>query len=280
MIDGSFILPLATDWSTVSSLATGVGTLVLAIATFASVRSANRSARVAEEALMEQRQPVFSSSRFDDPAQKVMFVERTWFRIEGGRAVAQFANGNVYLAISLRNVGAGIGVCQAWAVTSGLASIGIAPQPRPDSAFRPQTRDLYIPPGDIGIWQGAVREIDDPDYADVSGAIQAREPLSIELLYSDQVGAQRTITRFGLVPAGEDSWVALSNRHWFLDRPSPRGDDSSAQARAETIFRSVEAAEAEAAAETAAANASADADADEDAGTTDGAGTGSERVSG
>lgn len=39
------------DWTTVSSLATGVGTLVLAIATFASVRSANRSARVAQEAL-------------------------------------------------------------------------------------------------------------------------------------------------------------------------------------------------------------------------------------
>lgn len=258
MIDGSFILPLATNWSTISSLATGFGTLVLALATFASVRSSNRSARVAEEALMEQRQPVFASSRFDDPTQKVMFVERTWFRIEGGRSVAQYTNGNVYLAISLRNVGAGIGVCQAWAVTSGIQSIGLSPHPRPDSAFRPQTRDLYIPAGDIGIWQGAVREIDDPDYGDVVHGIEAREPLSVELLYSDQVGAQRTITRFALVPAGDDSWVALSNRHWFLDRPGPRGDDPRIQERAETIFRSVEAAQAEAAAEARAAQSDSD----------------------
>ena len=32
-----------TDWTTIASLATAGGTLVLALATFASVRSANRS---------------------------------------------------------------------------------------------------------------------------------------------------------------------------------------------------------------------------------------------
>jgi hypothetical protein len=37
-----------TDWATVASLATAGGTLILAIATFASVRSAHRAARVAE----------------------------------------------------------------------------------------------------------------------------------------------------------------------------------------------------------------------------------------
>ena len=36
------------DWATISSLATAGGTLVLAVAIFASVRSANRSARIAE----------------------------------------------------------------------------------------------------------------------------------------------------------------------------------------------------------------------------------------
>ena len=34
------------DWTTVSALATGLGTLVLAVATFAAVRSANRAARL------------------------------------------------------------------------------------------------------------------------------------------------------------------------------------------------------------------------------------------
>jgi hypothetical protein len=244
------MLALATNWNTISSLATGAGTLVLAVATFYSVRSANRSARIAEEALMEQRQPVFSSSRFDDPAQKIMFVERHWVKAEGGRGVAEYANGNVYLAISLRNVGAGIGVCQAWAVCPRLQSA--TQQPRDESAFRAQTRDLFIPPGDVGIWQGAIREIDDPDYADIVEAIQARETITIELLYSDQVGGQRTITRFGLIPAGDDSWLAISSRHWFLDRRGPRSDEEIA-ARTEVIFRSVEAAEAELAAEAAAA---------------------------
>lgn len=255
---------LATNWTTVSSLATGIGTLVLAIATFASVRSSNRSARVAEEALLEQRQPVFSSSRFDDPAQKAMFVDRHFVRPEGGRGAADYENGNVYLALSLRNVGAGIGVCQAWSVTAGLQGAARAPDHRPESEFRTQTRDLFIPPGDIGIWQGALRELDDPDYSPVVEAIQAREPISIELLYSDQVGGQRTITRFGLVPAGDDQWLAISSRHWFLDRPGPRSD-AEIQARAEVIFRSVDAAEAEAAAEAAAAG-SGDAERDDASG--------------
>jgi hypothetical protein len=44
------------DWVTISSLATADGTLVLAVATFSSVKSANRSARVAERApLLERR---------------------------------------------------------------------------------------------------------------------------------------------------------------------------------------------------------------------------------
>lgn len=250
------MLPLATDWNTVSSLATGAGTLVLAVATFASVRSANRSARVAEEALLEQRQPVFSSSRFDDPTQKVYFADQHRLIAEGGRGAAEYANGNVYLALSLRNAGAGIGVCQAWALCPGMRTPATSPQPRPDSAFRAQTRDLFIPPGDIGIWQGALREVDDPDYGDIVEAVQARQPITIELLYSDQVGGQRTITRFGLVPAGDDTWLALSSRHWFLDRPGPRSE-LEVQARAEVISRSIEAAGAEAEAEAEAAQVAA-----------------------
>ena len=43
------------DWVTISSLATAGGTLVLATATFTSVRTGNRSARAAELASQEQR---------------------------------------------------------------------------------------------------------------------------------------------------------------------------------------------------------------------------------
>ena len=59
-----------TDWSTIASLATAGGTLVLAVATFASIRSANRSARVpersartAERSLLAGQRPLLVNSR-------------------------------------------------------------------------------------------------------------------------------------------------------------------------------------------------------------------------
>jgi hypothetical protein len=68
-----------TDWSTWASVATAAGTLVLATATFASIRSANRSARVsefaartAERSRLAAQRPLLVSSRFgEDPEQNV-----------------------------------------------------------------------------------------------------------------------------------------------------------------------------------------------------------------
>jgi hypothetical protein len=65
------------DWVTISSLATAGGTLALASATYASVRSANRSARLAELTLQEQRRPVLVQSNDDDRTQTIGFVDRT-----------------------------------------------------------------------------------------------------------------------------------------------------------------------------------------------------------
>src|SRR5204863_8556957 len=76
-------LPLLADWVTISSLATAGGTLVLAIATFASVRSANRSARIAEQSLLLGLRPVLVPSRPEDPPERVTFVERG-FTVPGG----------------------------------------------------------------------------------------------------------------------------------------------------------------------------------------------------
>lgn len=230
------MLPLATDWATISSLATAGGTLVLALATFASVRSANRSARIAEVALQEQRRPVLAPSRLEDPVQKIMFVEGRWVRAEGGRGVAEHEDGRVYLALSLRNVGSGIGVCQGWAVCAGQVNFRAAPRHTPEEQFRPQTRDLYIPGGDVGMWQGAIRSPEDPAHAELVHAIESREPITIELLYSDQVGGQRTISRFALVPAADDQWFTNLNRHWYLDAPGPR-DEAAAIARVQEILR-------------------------------------------
>jgi hypothetical protein len=256
---------LAVDWSTISSLATGFGTLVLAVATFAAVRSSNRSARLAEQALQEQRRPIFTQSRLDDPVQKIMFVERHWVVARGGHGVAEH-DGNIYFAMSLRNVGAGIGVCQGWHVAPGLQAAGVARDHTPENQFRLQSRDLYIPAGDIGMWQGALRDRNDPTYQAVAAAIDNREVISVELLYSDQVGDQRTISRFGLVPYERPDengnvsveWFAAINRHWYLDRAGPRSDAQIAAA-VDVVVREREMAEELARAEAEAAEAEVEA---------------------
>lgn len=214
------------NWETISSLATGAGTLVLAVATFAAVRSSNRSARIAELALQEQRRPLLVQSRLGvDPEQKIMFVDEHWVRVGAGAAVAENLDGSIYLVMSLRNVGAGIGVCQGWGVRAGLLRMNV--DHFAEDEFRPQTRDLYIPAGDVGLWQGAIRDRSDPYHDEIVRAISQQDPITIELLYSDQVGAQRTITRFTLVPIrredAEDASRLLSGgRHWYLDRVGPR----------------------------------------------------------
>jgi hypothetical protein len=221
-----------TDFSTISSLATGAGTLVLAVATFASVRSANRAARISELALQEQRQateeqrrPLVVQSRLDDPKQKIMFQDRHWVRASGSGAVVEHVDDNVYLAMSVRNVGAGIAVLQSWHARSGQPTA--RDDHRPETEFRRQNRDLYIPPGDIGLWQGAIRDSADGLHTDIADAVRDREPITIELLYTDQAGGQRTISRFILTPVdgeGHDDrpWLTQVNRHWYLDHPGPR----------------------------------------------------------
>ncbi len=236
------VIVFAISWETAASLATAAGTLVLAIATFSAVRSSNRSARIAEMALQEQRRPLLAPSRLEDPTQKIMFLEGNWVHATGGHAVVDHTDGRVYLAISLRNVGSGIAVCQGWAIRMAFESPGDITVHAPLEEFRLQSRDLYIPAGDIGMWQGALRNPDDGIRALVVDAIADGQRIDVELLYSDQVGRQRTISRFGLLRAG-DSWLASLNRHWYLDWDGPR-PDSLAIAAAEVVIRDQQAAEA------------------------------------
>jgi hypothetical protein len=229
----------AVNWATISSLATAAGTLVLALATFSAVRSSNRSARIAEAALQEQRRPVLAPSRLEDPTQKIMFLEGNWVSAAGGRAAVEHVDGLVYLAISLRNVGSGIAVCQGWAVRSGPDARTFPTHAALDD-FHLQSRDLYVPAGDIGMWQGALRNPDDEVRAQVVEAIETNQAITVELLYSDQVGRQRTISRFGLIPTN-DTWLASLNRHWYLDWEGPR-PESLTVAAAEVVLRDQEAA--------------------------------------
>ena len=56
--------------------------------------------------------------------------------------------------------------------------------------YRRLTRDLYIPGGDLGFWQGAFRDPDEPIFKEPRDAITARERMGIDLLYGDHEGGQ------------------------------------------------------------------------------------------
>jgi hypothetical protein len=210
-----------TDWSTVASLATAGGTLILAVSTFAAVRSANRSARVTERSLLAGIRPVLMASRLEDPVQKVGFMDEHWVHVPGGRGTAEVVDGIVYLVLSVRNAGTGLAVLDRWDAHQRSLEDGMAP-PRPIDEFRRLTRDLYVAPGETGFWQGALRDPDEPIYGEVRSAVEAGQTLTIDLLYGDHEGGQRMITRFALRPVPDGPGLATTARHWNLDRDDPR----------------------------------------------------------
>ena len=214
-----------TDWATISSFATGAGTLVLAIATFGAVRSGNRAARTAERALQAGLRPLLMHSRLDDPPQKIMWLDRHWAMLNGGRAHVAVEDGNIYLAMSLRNAGSGIAVLHGWYPVTEAQMRDSQRGPVDPENFRRLTRDEYVASGDTGFWQGAVRHTaDEPDdlYDTLFPIVEAKELFGIDVLYSDHEGGQRTISRFAIVGRDNGEWLATVSRHWNLDRDDPR----------------------------------------------------------
>jgi hypothetical protein len=210
-----------TDWGTAASLATAAGTLVLAFATFAAVRSANRSTRLAEDSMKIGMRPLLVTSRLEDSPQMIMWVDEHSAELGGSEAHVEIDNDNVYLAMSLRNAGSGIGVIQGWHLW--LYELGAGPPLHADpNEFRPQSRDLYVPARDVAFWQGAVRDRDDPDLAPLIAAVEAPRTFGVELLYTDHDGGQPTISLFVLRPREGEPWLCSVVRHWNLDRPDPR----------------------------------------------------------
>jgi hypothetical protein len=211
------------DWVTISSLATAGGTLVLAGATFASVRSANRAARVAEQSMLASLRPLLVTTRLDDPQQKIGFIDH-WLVAPGGGGAAEVADGVIYLAFGVRNAGSGIAVLHGWHLNHAATSAPSEPHV-PVEEFRMLTRDLYIAPQDIGFWQGAFRDPAAPEFAEARRAIQAGERLVVDVLYGDHEGGQRVVTRFSMTSHGEGEdrrWMVSAARHWNIDRADPR----------------------------------------------------------
>jgi len=214
-----------TDWATIASLATAGGTLVLAGATFAAIRSASRSARIsehvartAERSLLAGQRPLLVNSRLQDPAQKMQYPEGKWLTADGGTAALEVTGDAVYLAVSIRNVGTGLAVLHGWHVGAGMRTGRSHP---PLEEFTTQNLDIYVAPGDNGLWLSALRDPAAGVFQTVAGAVNASQPLAVDLLYGDFEGGQRVITQFSLRHANE-RWLAQATRHFNVDRPDPR----------------------------------------------------------
>lgn len=190
------------------------------MATFASVRTSNRAARAAEQSLLVGLRPLLVPSRLDDPVQKVGFADGKYVHVSGSGGAAESADEAVYLAISLRNAGTGLGVLHGWRFYP--AELVRRDDHAPLEEFTRLTRDLYIAAGDIGFWQGAFRDPTLPEFAAAKHSVDAREPFSVELLYGDFEGGQRVVSRFAVSPRDDGGWLAAVGRHWNIDRAAPR----------------------------------------------------------
>jgi hypothetical protein len=213
------------DWATISALATAGGTLALAGVTLASVRSANRAARVAEHSLLAGQRPLLVPSRLEDPTVKAGFQDDEWFNVPGGQGAASATDEAVYFVIAVRNVGTGIAVLHGWHVYPEIRlGADVVQTPTALEDFTMLSRDLYVAPGDVGFWQGAFRDPSSDAYRTARAAVEAPQRMSIDILYGDFEGGQRAISRFLLTPR-DDRWYASVGRHWNVDRPDPRQRD-------------------------------------------------------
>jgi hypothetical protein len=222
------------DWVIISSLATAGGTLVLAVATFSSVRSANRSARVAERSLMIGLRPVLVPSREDDPLERIRFGDGQIVQVPGHGGAAEVHDDNIFMALGLRNGGNGLAVIHGWRArarvqfsTPGAGRVNEMPDLE---EFRAQQLDLYIPAGDRGFWQGALRDPADAGYDEVSDSLTEGGAITVDLLYGDHEGGQRAIARFVIAPWPTDDdrpgierpMRAIVIRYWTVDGHDPR----------------------------------------------------------
>ncbi|HEX3841320.1 MAG TPA: hypothetical protein VHU85_11055 [Acidimicrobiales bacterium] len=90
---------------------------MLAGATFSAVRSSGRAARIAEEGLRTSLRPLLIPSLADDP------VEKHRASLGGGRAVYEFENDVLYVALGVRNAGSGIALLHGWHPYPDKASV-------------------------------------------------------------------------------------------------------------------------------------------------------------
>lgn len=209
------------DWGVLASLATALGTLALAVATFFSIRSANRSNRTADRALQQGLRPILLPSLFTDPMQKIHYADEHWIQVPGGRGILEVTPLAAYLGLSVRDIGTGPAVIDAWDIVDTARD-----ERRPIRDYHRLTRDLYVPAGACGYVQVAARDVTSPAYQALARAERDHRPFAVDVLYSDIDEVQHHILRVALnpTPGGDQDgrvWALNEVRHWTVSDPLP-----------------------------------------------------------
>ena len=194
------ILRTMTNWVSVSSFATAgwharAGAGHLRLGPVRQPGGPHRRTIAAGEPPSRARAVAAAGPRREDDVGR-----RHWAAVAGGRAAVEIADGNIYLAMSLRNVGSGIAVLHGWWPSGERRLAGTRPR-----------RSRGLPDADA-------RPVHSPRATSASGRAPSEtrgrprptralpmpsplpRPISIELLYGDHEGGQRAISRFHLVP--------------------------------------------------------------------------------
>src|SRR5262249_61058216 len=126
----------------------------------------------------------------------------------------------IYLAIGLRNVGSGMALLHAWYVIPDRV-VTYEDHADPE-LFRRLSIDLFVPAGGAGYWESAVREVEGELRSPLLDVVAERRPFTVEILYGDQHGGQRMISRFVVLPASDGGWYSHAGRHGHPPPPPPR----------------------------------------------------------
>jgi hypothetical protein len=126
---------------------------------------------------------------FPRVAQKIMWSDQYWASVGGGRASIECDEGAAIGYVHPQR-GPRAGRVAGWYLQPGSPRSTSGPSRRVSDA----TRDLYIPPDDIGFCRRASTQTIP---ARAPEAVAQREPVSVWPLYSDHDGGQRTITASG-----------------------------------------------------------------------------------
>jgi hypothetical protein len=113
-----------------------------------------------------------------------------------------------------------------WSVIASLATaagtlvLGLATFASVRSANL-QSRDLWIPPGDVAFWQGALRDSAEEIHGVIAQGIE-EGALTLELRYRDHEGGQPMISRFAFIRKEStddrpERWVSYLTNHRPVD---------------------------------------------------------------